>query len=262
LFNGKLYVGDYAWDGNTWETYGLDVNNCSNEVQSMTVYNNQLVIAMFNDSSTVQTFDGTNFTTILSGLDRRITDMVSLGDKLAVTGNFNTVDGKEIKEVALWDGTEWSGISGFGGNSGTIGNYHGQLLISSPEGYPIFDYTDLNNPIALGSIAKYGDPSTGVKDKNEGIPTKFGLSQNYPNPFNPTTTIKYSIPTMVNDNLSFVQIKVFDTIGRETAVLVNETKTPGNYSVTFDAGNLTSGIYFYKLTAGSTSIVKKMILLK
>ncbi|MFA5805875.1 MAG: T9SS type A sorting domain-containing protein [Melioribacteraceae bacterium] len=97
----------------------------------------------------------------------------------------------------------------------------------------------------------------GVEKNQLDIPTKFDLSQNYPNPFNPTTTIKYDIPKS-----GFVTISVYDILGREIKVLVNEQKSPGHYQIIFDAKNLASGIYFYTIrTAGFTQI-KKMILVK
>ncbi len=89
------------------------------------------------------------------------------------------------------------------------------------------------------------------------LPQKFELSQNYPNPFNPSTKIEYSVPTD-----SKVVLKVYDVIGREIKTLINEEKAAGNYKIQFDATDLTSGIYFYKIQAGSFSQVKKMILLK
>jgi len=86
---------------------------------------------------------------------------------------------------------------------------------------------------------------------------KFNLFQNYPNPFNPSTKISYSLPKE-----SFVTLKVYDVLGNEIAILVNEKKSVGNYEVNFDATKLSSGIYYYKLTAGNFSQVKKMILIK
>ena len=86
---------------------------------------------------------------------------------------------------------------------------------------------------------------------------EFKLNQNYPNPFNPSTNIEYSLP--VSGNVSLV---VYDNLGKEVARLVNENKVAGNYNVEFDASNLPSGIYFYKLTSGKFSETKKMILLK
>ena len=82
----------------------------------------------------------------------------------------------------------------------------------------------------------------------------FELSQNYPNPFNPTTNIRYSIGSRQN-----VSLRVFDVLGEEIATLVNETKEAGNYTIGFNAANLPSGVYFYKLQAGAMTKLKKMI---
>lgn len=90
----------------------------------------------------------------------------------------------------------------------------------------------------------------------------FILNQNYPNPFNPTTTIKFSIPSVGVSLVKFVQLKVYDVLGNDVATLVNEEKAAGEYTVTFDASKLSSGIYFYQLKTGSLIKTKKMILLK
>jgi hypothetical protein len=100
-------------------------------------------------------------------------------------------------------------------------------------------------------------PPVGVEDIISSIPTEFGLYQSYPNPFNPTTTIGYSIP-----ELSFVTLRLFDVLGNEITILVNEEKPVGNYEVEFEASNLSSGIYFYRLQAGDFVDTKKMVLLK
>ncbi|HMQ98286.1 MAG TPA: T9SS type A sorting domain-containing protein [Ignavibacteria bacterium] len=89
------------------------------------------------------------------------------------------------------------------------------------------------------------------------IPNYFSLAQNYPNPFNPTTSIKYSVPTAVN-----VSLKVYDLLGKEVATLVNEMKQPGFHTADFNASNLASGIYFYRIDAGEFTSVKKMMLVK
>ncbi len=106
------------------------------------------------------------------------------------------------------------------------------------------------------STAYVPDIITSVETKNE-LPTKFHLEQNYPNPFNPTTTIKYQIP-----EISFVTLKVYDVLGSEIETLINEEKPVGSYEVDFDASNLSSGIYFFRLKAGSFVETKKMVLLK
>ena len=103
----------------------------------------------------------------------------------------------------------------------------------------------------------YGD--TTVTDVNypDNTPEEFSLSQNYPNPFNPSTKIKFVIPIS-----SFVNLTVYDMLGREVTTLVNEEKHPGSYEVKFDGSNLSSGIYFYILTIGNRTLTKKMCLLK
>ena len=81
--------------------------------------------------------------------------------------------------------------------------------------------------------------------------------QNYPNPFNPVSHLEFGI-----SDLGFVSLKVYDAVGKEIATLVNEIKPAGRYEVVFDGSNLSSGIYFYKIEAGSFSAVKRMTLIK
>jgi hypothetical protein len=97
---------------------------------------------------------------------------------------------------------------------------------------------------------------TSVEDLSSATPQEFHLDQNYPNPFNPSTNINYSIPQS-----GLVSLKVYDVLGKEVATLVNEEKTAGSYEVEFNALQLSSGIYFYKLQAGSFVETKKMILI-
>ena len=89
------------------------------------------------------------------------------------------------------------------------------------------------------------------------IPKEYILSQNFPNPFNPSTMINYSLPKS-----AMVIIKVYDLLGKEVATLINDEQAPGNYTVKFNAKNLTSGIYFYRMQAGGFVSTKKLIVLK
>ena len=102
-------------------------------------------------------------------------------------------------------------------------------------------------------------PPTSVADR--GRPTSFSLSQNYPNPFNPSTTILYSFPPSGFER-ERVTLTVLDLLGREVAILVNEPKGAGTYSLTFDESNLSSGIYIYRMSAGGQTVSKKMVVLK
>jgi len=97
----------------------------------------------------------------------------------------------------------------------------------------------------------------GVKGENNGIPTVYSLNQNYPNPFNPLTTITFGIPERAN-----VILTVYNQLGQKVTVLANEIMSPGIHSVNWNARNLSSGIYFYELKAGSFQSVKKLILMK
>jgi len=98
---------------------------------------------------------------------------------------------------------------------------------------------------------------TNVQQVGNIVPTEYKLSQNYPNPFNPTTKINFAIPKQ-----GFVNLKIYDVLGREVRTLVSEVKTPGNYIVDFNAEELSSGVYFYKLSAGNFTDVKRMMLIK
>jgi hypothetical protein len=88
-------------------------------------------------------------------------------------------------------------------------------------------------------------------------PTTFSLGRNYPNPFNPLTTIGYSLPVEID-----VRVEVFDPLGRRVALLVDETQPAGRHEITFDSGRLASGVYLYRVTAGSFVETRTMALLK
>ncbi|MFI5252838.1 MAG: T9SS type A sorting domain-containing protein [Bacteroidota bacterium] len=101
-------------------------------------------------------------------------------------------------------------------------------------------------------------PPPGIADNNKpGIPKAYALSQNYPNPFNPTTVINYQLPSE-----AFVRLSIYNVLGQEVRTLVNKPEQAGYKSVQFDAGNFPSGIYIYRLTAGTFADVKKMLLVR
>lgn len=141
-----------------------------------------------------------------------------------------------------------------------MGFIEGHGNSNSPKKY---SYTD-NGPVG-GNVFKYRlkqiDTDGSYEYSNEIevalVLNNFVLYQNYPNPFNPNTRINYSIPQK-----SEVQIIIYDDLGKEVAVLVNEEKDTGRYEVLFDASGLTSGVYFYQLQAGSFIETKKMLLIK
>ncbi len=113
-----------------------------------------------------------------------------------------------------------------------------------------------NNKEVL-NVGKGAINPTGINNTNSEIPSEYSLSQNYPNPFNPSTNIYFSIPEE-----SFISLKVYDMLGREKAMLINQQMLPGNYTIDWNASGASSGIYFYTLSAGEFHETRKMILIK
>jgi len=144
----------------------------------------------------------------------------------------------------------------------TVGFVEGKGSSTEINYYSFTDNPQLNGVNQLYYRLKQVDFSgtfsySDVVNLTYDVPAEFVLSQNFPNPFNPSTRINYFVP-----NESFVSIKVYDFLGREITTLVNETKSTGSYEIVFDASDLTSGTYFYTLTAENYSTTKKMIIIK
>jgi hypothetical protein len=113
------------------------------------------------------------------------------------------------------------------------------------------------NDVSAWTYTWIGNKTTvDVKDEQMTV-LSYSLLQNYPNPFNPTTQISYSLPKS-----GFVSLKVYDVLGREVTTLVNQNQNSGSYNITFNASNLSTGVYFYKLDAGDFLSIKKMLLVK
>uniref|UniRef100_A0A832G864 ScyD/ScyE family protein n=1 Tax=Ignavibacterium album TaxID=591197 RepID=A0A832G864_9BACT len=142
----------------------------------------------------------------------------------------------------IHNGTVDTLISDMPRPSGMVFDANGNLYITS---------------FSQDNILKVTNLPTDVEDENNSVVNNFSLEQNYPNPFNPSTSIQYRLSSLSN-----VSLKIYDILGNEVATLVNEEKPAGVYEVNFNASGLSSGIYFYKLQAGSFMDTKKMILMK
>jgi len=144
----------------------------------------------------------------------------------------------------------------------TIGNVEGHGTTTEIQNYQYIDNISDLQATSLSYRLKQIDYdgsyeySEVVEVKNL-APTEFALHQNYPNPFNPVTTIRYSLPVKAQ-----VELIIYNALGESVTQLVNEEKEAGRYEVKFDAAALPSGIYFYKLKAGSFIEIKKMVLMK
>ncbi|HMQ79960.1 MAG TPA: aryl-sulfate sulfotransferase [Ignavibacteria bacterium] len=109
----------------------------------------------------------------------------------------------------------------------------------------------------------YGGGFTGIHPVSNESPSGYNLSQNYPNPFNPVTKIRFSIPAGQNGAYASASVlKLYDALGKELRVLVNEELRPGSYEIDFDGSGLSSGVYFYRLSSGAFTDMKKMVLVK
>ena len=114
----------------------------------------------------------------------------------------------------------------------------------------------------LGVLTLFDAGILGIDEGNSILPGELKLFQNYPNPFNPITKIKFSVPPAIARLHLNTSLKIYDILGVEVATLINEPRFAGNYEVSFDGTNLSSGIYLYKIQAGEYTDVKKMILLR
>lgn len=199
---------------------------------------------------------------------------------LLVSGNNLAVGGSNGLYFSSNNGDSWDqptagipvyGMSGIGAALYAVGQ---AIHRSTNDGqtWSAIDITDLPGSIfntlqIAGNYAfvnyfgvgVYRRPLSEITDVRSEVdlPRVFSLEQNYPNPFNPSTKIVYRVKSR-----GFVELRVFDVLGREVATLVNEMKAPGEYSVTFDASHLSSGVYFYRLKAGDFVQTKKLTLLK
>ncbi|HEY5122662.1 MAG TPA: T9SS type A sorting domain-containing protein [Ignavibacteria bacterium] len=144
------------------------------------------------------------------------------------------------------NGVSWTQV-----NNGFTNNNRINALAIDGAG---FIYSGLNG----GSVYKSLQSTTiSIKNISSEIPSGYSLHQNYPNPFNPTTKIKFDLPKN-----GFVKLVIYDLLGKEIEILVNEKQSPGTYEVTFNASEYPSGVYFYRLTTENYSETKKMILIK
>lgn len=182
---------------------------------------------------------------------------------LSADGNTALVGGPDDNALAgaTWVFKRSGGVWSQSGNklvgSGAVGNANqGVTVAISSDGYTaiIGGIADNTN---RGAAWVFVPGTTSVQNSSEEVPNNFQLWQNYPNPFNPTTKISWQSSVGSHQTL-----KVYDVQGIEVATLVNEYRNAGSYEIEFNAAELTSGIYFYKLTAGSFVESKKMILLK
>ncbi len=260
--NYWVYLDNYISD--TWKTiqvidtakYVDSIKYYELEVKSNYSYN--ILLRLREDGYYVMrrdtSFPGTNHEQIYYKKDAQIGDQWQQALGLTDTLYFTLLD---TAEVQIWNKTRTIKLL-------NIRNYGGLLdkeqIWSEEFGKLSDDHNEGFTDNLIGCIIDnvlFGDTTiTGVEETENNV-TDYRLSQNYPNPFNSTTNIEYEI-----SSLAYVNITVFNSIGESVANLVNEIKPKGRYKIKFNAYNLPSGIYFYRLTNGTKTITNKMVLLK
>ncbi|MDD5362045.1 MAG: YCF48-related protein [Ignavibacteria bacterium] len=214
---------------------------------------NGFTIKMQNTSMTSLTdFTSTNWTTCYSG-----TYVPSgLGLQFILLNNpFVYTAGSNLLIEVCYNNNSYTLNSYVLGTNAPGKTFHNHLDL--PTGDGCTDITTGSLQTVRPNICFVSNVITNNGGSQNGVPSAYKLHQNFPNPFNPVTKIKFEVPKS-----TFVTLKVYDILGREVSVLVNENKLPGAYTVDFNASSLTSGVYFYRLETASFTDVKRMILVK
>jgi hypothetical protein len=273
VYNNELYVGGYfdsagsvaasniaKWNGTSWSAVGGGTNY---KVHSLTVFNNELIAGGYFttaggiSASHIAKWNGSSWSALGSGTTGFHADINCLyvnNNALIAGGNFTTIGGINANRIASWNGSSWSAL----GTGINVNQSYGEVWAITKFGNDLIVGGDFINAgiYAAFNVAKWG-MTFGIKQISSEISDKYLLEQNYPNPFNPSTNIRYQIKNNTN-----VILKIYDISGKEIITLVNEKQNSGTYEVTFDGSELSSGVYYYKLTTGDFSVTKKMILIK
>jgi hypothetical protein len=278
VYNGELYAGGnfiYAgenscngiakWNGSQWLPVGTGVVGGEKVIRTLKVYNGELYaggsfiymngvycsnVAKWNGSQWSSLDDGAKGYNCTSSLGY-IFSLETAGNDLYAAGLFTKIGTISANKIAKWNGNDWCTVEyGIDLLPRSLESFGGSLYISG-------DFYSVSGK-NYSNIVKYNPKTlTGVTNNNN-IPAKMELKQNYPNPFNPVTKIDFSI-----NKPGEVKLIVYDIQGRETNVLVNGYQNAGNHSVSFNAGHLCSGVYFYTLVSeGKILDTKKMLLVK
>jgi hypothetical protein len=196
--------------------------------------------------------------TLKNDTTRKMFDDGTHGDRVVKDSVFARTINLTTNDII---GQEFKFGIGGGDNEGGYGNNHIENINDASSTYTLFNQFGSIDPIfyyGWDYLNKKPTIPLGVEKTEDGIPMSFNLAQNYPNPFNPTTVIEYSIPRNAN-----VTLKIFNMLGQEVMTLVNgEMQNAGVYKATLNASKLSSGVYFYHISAGTFTATKKMVLLK
>ena len=257
----KFYVGNKYVDSDSTNSSGIASAAYYIPMPSDSV--NYSITAFFESDSIFSSQISTSFLTVLKHTTNLSLEVISdsIGQSLMLKASLTDSDsiGSRIsnREVEFFvnnkyvdsDSTNSSGVASISYSIPASSDSVNLSIKASFTGNAAYEKSE--------GTGTYNNKVVGIEKNQNELPTKFAMFQNYPNPFNPASTIRYDIPKN-----SFVKIIVYDILGREIKILLNEEKSPGSYEINFDAKDLASGIYFYAINAGEFSQSRKMILLK
>ncbi|MEG8946385.1 alpha-amylase family glycosyl hydrolase [Rosettibacter firmus] len=232
-YNGRLGEKPIRWDYYTNQNFS--------ERQKLFKFISELISLR----KKYKVFNTTNFSLNTYPVVKRI-DLYDSTMNVSIIGNFDVIS--RTNEFTFQNDGYW--YEYFTNDSIKVENKKVSIELKPGE-FRIYTSKKIPSPV------NGKDLITSIDNNSTNINKDFSLSQNYPNPFNPTTFINYQIPSTSN-----VILKVYDILGREVTTLVNEVQQAGRYEIKFNASDLPSGVYFYRIQAGNFSDTKKMILLK
>jgi hypothetical protein len=281
MINNTLFAGTTGGvykstdEGNTWTSISSGIA-ASAQITSITAIGDNIFAGSTNNGVFKSTDNGTSWVTANSNLtDKHISQLVVLRYKLfAVTlkgvfisndiGTSWLADSSNLKNVNCLLAANYNLIAGTDNNGAYISSDKGKTWTSFSSGMPansrIWSMVVSNDSIYAGTssgIWVTGSPIEVYDEIKTSEPLTFTLKQNYPNPFNSSTNISFNIPYK-----SFVSLKIYDRLGREVATLCSEEIPAGYYTRKWNAANVSSGIYFYRLQTGTFTETKKLILLR
>lgn len=257
------------WDGNNWNDLGGGVSEGSSagfntKVEAIDYLNGKLYIggdftkAGSVSANNIAMWDGENWYAMGAGLDGEVTAILANGTDVYAGGNFTTTAGDTVFSIAKWNGSSWEALgTGLRLNLWFVATARVDALFGDDNGLWIGGNFSHAGENFSHSIAYWSDFVLSSTEQPYYQPNVFELKQNYPNPFNPETTIEYSI-----EKASRVKLEIFDLLGRKIKTLVDAKQNPGLHKVEFNGQNLSSGVYFYRITTDQRSAAKKFVLLK
>lgn len=244
------------WNGSSWSALGSGMNTFVNSiaVNGSDVYaGGNFTTAGGISASRIAKWNGSSWSALGSGLNNTVRSVQIISNIVFAGGNFNNAGGISAIRIAKWNGSSWAAL-GSGVNAELFAIYpnttDGKIYVGG-------NFTNAGG-ITASKIARFNDSETpvGISQYQE-IPGEFKLFNNYPNPFNPKTKIKFSLPHAGN-----IRLTVYDALGKEVIVLVNENLQAGIYETEFEAANIPSGVYFYRIETAVYTETKKMVVVK